>query len=225
MQPGDSTLFDAERGLRRVRAAPAELRRRGRRARSNDAERRGALRPRGQRERDRRRRARGARAGHRRLRRARDRRGSVDDGRRPRAPLRARREPLPANGDDARGRRLADEQRGRATAGRAVPAARDTRARLRVGDAVRRLHPGRARARPLPPLRRGRLRARGRGRAAHRRRDGAAARGLVRPPARAARPLPREHRARRDAACSASSGPAGSPAEAYYPDGTAAASR
>ena len=51
--------------------------------------------------------------------------------------------------------------------------------------------------------------------------DGAARARLVRPPAGAARPLPREHRRRR-AAAPRRLPAAGSPAEAYYPDGTPA---
>ena len=85
-------------------------------------------------------------------------------------------------------------------------AARSTPERLRVGDAVRRLHPARPRARPLPPLRRGRLRARGRGRAAHRRRVRAAAARLVHPSAGAARPLRSRTSGRARCRCSASSG-------------------
>ena len=62
----------------------------------------------------------------------------------------------------------------------------------------------------------------GRGRAAHRRRAGRASPRLVRPPARATRSLPREHR--RDRAAPARRLPArpARPAEAYYPDGTLA---
>ena len=114
-------------------------------------------------------------------------------------------EPLPANGTTHAVVELAAEQTQRRDVRTPVPAARDARGRLRVGDAVRRLHPGRPGARPLPQIRRGRLRARRRGRAAHRRRVGAAPARLVRPPACSARALPRERRARRDAACSASS--------------------
>src|SRR5581483_11633937 len=57
----------------------------------------------------------------------------------------------------------------------------------------------RPRARPLPPLRRGRVRARRDRDAAHRRRVGAAAARLVHPPPRRARALARERRARGDA--------------------------
>ncbi len=81
--------------------------------------------------------------------------------------------------------------------------------------------PGRAPG-PLPHLRRGDLRARRRRLSRDRRRAGAATRRLVRAPAGAPRPLPREHGGRRRCACSACSGPPGSPAEAYYPDGTLA---
>ena len=105
----------------------------------------------------------------------------------------------------------------------AVHAPRDAGARLRVGDPVRRLHPAGPRARPLPPLRRGRLRARGRGHAPHRGRERAAARpapaSTCRRGSSTASRTPAPTRCR----CSASSGPAGSPAEAYYPDGAPAA--
>ena len=83
-------------------------------------------------------------------------------------------EPLPARRHDARGRRSRGGADARRDVRTPVPAARDARGRLRVGDAVRRLHPGRPGARPFPQVRRGRLRARRRGRAAHRRRVGAA---------------------------------------------------
>ena len=85
-------------------------------------------------------------------------------------------------------------ERGTATAGRQFLLGATPGGRLRVGDAVHRARPARPRARPLPHLRRGDLRARGRGRPRDRRRAGAASGRLVRPPAGAARALPREHR-------------------------------
>ena len=63
----------------------------------------------------------------------------------------------------------------------------------------------------------------GRGGARDRRRAGADHDRHVHPPASRPRPLPRQHRRATSCACSASSRPAGSPAEAYYPDGTLAA--
>ena len=81
----------------------------------------------------------------------------IDVGRGSEAPLRARRGAAARIGEP-RGDR---ERRARHGDRRArVHAARAPGERLRVGDPVRRLHPGRARARPLPPLRRGRLRPR-----------------------------------------------------------------
>ena len=56
-----------------------------------------------------------------------------------------------------------DGERGGATAGLRVPAARRAGGRLRIGDAVRRLHPRRPRTGSLPQVRRGRLRPRGLG--------------------------------------------------------------
>ena len=84
---------------------------------------------------------------------------------------------------------------GTATAGRQFVLGATPEQRLRLGDAVHRPHPARPRARPLPHLRRGDLRARRRGLPRHRRRAGAAPRRLVRPPAD-------------DASCTASRTPA-----------------
>ena len=131
-------------------------------------------------------------------------------------------EPLPPDGTTHAVVDLAAERDARRDGRPPVPAARDARGRLRVGDAVRRLHPGRPGARPLPQVRRGRLRARRRGRAAHRRRVGTAPR-----PARASTCLLGSCTASRTwgpARCSVLGvfRPAGSPAEAYYPDGTPA---
>ena len=201
----------------RVRAAPAELRRRGRRAPRRRA-RRGALRPRGQRDDDRRRREPGARAGNGSLRRARHGvAGRV--GRRPRAPLGARR------GAAARIREPRGDRERRARhgdGGTRVHAARAPGERLRVGDAVPRLHPRRARARPLPPLRRGRVRPR-RARA----RSTSTARARRCAPARASTCPPGSSTASRTVGPGEMQvlgvfRPAGSPAEAYYPDGSAA---
>ena len=152
---------------------------------------------------DRRRRAR-ARAGHRGLRRA--RRRLVGRGRDELRALSVVVHDPPPAASRARGRR---SRRGRG--GRARPpagsscSARHPESRLRVGDAVRRADPGRPGARPLPHLRRGDLRPRGRGLPRHRRRAGAAAGRARASTCRRARPLPREHRRAR-CACSASSG-------------------
>ena len=78
------------------------------------------------------------------------------------------------------------------------------------------------RARPLPPLRRGALHPRGRGNAAHRRRRGAARAGRVRPSAGDASSTASRTRASARCELLGVFRPSGSPAEAYYPDGTPA---
>ena len=99
---------------------------------------------------------------------------------------------------------------------------RASRQRLRVGDAVRRLHPARPRARPLPQLRRGRLHPRRRGRLPCRRGERRAAAGsCFHLPARLVHSL--ENFGPDEMLVLGVFRPAGSPAEAYYPDGTPAA--
>ena len=95
---------------------------------------------------------------------------------------------------------------GTATAGRQFLLGVTPETGLRLGDAVHRAGATGPRAGSLPHLRRGDLRARGRRHALHRRRGGRAAGRLLRAPARAPRPLPREHRPDASCACSASSG-------------------
>src|SRR4029077_14871447 len=65
--------------------------------------------------------------------------------------------------------------------------------------AVPRLHPTRAGTRPLPQVRRGRVRALGRRRLPRQRRERAPERRVMYSPARSAHPLPREPRPGRDA--------------------------
>ena len=116
---------------------------------------------------------------------------------------------------------LESEEKGSATAGRQFVLG----ARPDVGCALR--HPvhrpraARPRARPLPPLRRGDLHPRGRGGALRRRPRGRARRRLLRPPPGAPGSLPGEHR-HPELRLLGVFRPAGSPAEAYYPDGTPA---
>ena len=102
---------------------------------------------------------------------------------------------------------LDDGEAGDATAGRQFRLLATPERGLRVGDAVRRLHPRRPRARPLPQIRRGRLRARGRGRrctsTARPRRSGRARACICRPASCTASRTPAPARCR----CSASSGP------------------
>ena len=130
----------------------------------------------------------------------------------------------PGPGHAARRRRAGSRPRARPTTSRAgvvaarrpgargghdiagVPDRRRPGQRPALGDALRRLHPDRPRARPLPHLRRGHLRARRRGRDARRRCRAAGSTGLVHPASGTDRPLPREHGRRRRCASSPCSG-------------------
>ena len=124
---------------------------------------------------------------------------------------------------DARGRRARRGERGGATAGRefrllATPEVGCASVTQFVGYI-----PRRPRARPLPPLRRGRLRARGRrARSTSTARAAPLRRGsCVHLPARLVHCL--ENVGPGEMQVLGVFRPAGSPAEAYYPDGTAAA--
>ena len=103
-----------------------------------------------------------------------------------------------------------------------VPDRRGPEHRPAVGDPLRRLHPDRAGARALPHLRRSHLHARGRGRAARRRasRTPVGAGSCIELPARTVHCL--ENTGEDVMRLVAVFRPAGSPAAAYYPDGTPA---
>ena len=197
-----TTFFDATRGCDEVRPADLRVRAGPVGASGADAGRgRDALRP-GRARRGRRSAARSPdlAAGASRLRRARHAvaRRRRDDGLE--RPLGAR--PRPRAGARGRRTRSSTSRTGSAAARRrrgSSGCSASTRGRLHVRDAVRRLHPARPRARPLPPATtrcvyvlegEGALHIDGE--------SGPLAPGLVRPPAGAARPLPREHRRRGD---------------------------